>query len=128
MIEISIIPPPPASNFLNKKHWSYTSKLRKRILKEVWGQMVGKYVKTPILIHSTRYSVQTMDDGNLQENIKIPVDCLMSIVPIPAGLSEGQWKRWADSSRYVQYGKITQERVGKRKDEKLVLYIEQGVK
>jgi len=89
--------------------------------------LVGKLIKTPILITSIRYSVQQMDDGNLQENIKIPVDCLMSLVPRPEGMSEGKWKRWADSNRYVQYGEITQERVSKRKEERLILKIEQGL-
>jgi len=128
MIEIQIIPPPPGPNILNTKHWSYHHKLKKRVLKEVWGQLTGKYIKTPILIHATRYSIQTMDMDNLIASLKVILDSIASLVQVPNGMSDGQWKRWADAPMHLSLGRITQERVGKRKDEKIVLRIEQGEK
>jgi len=128
MIEIEIIPPPPGPNILNSKHWGYRTRLKKRILKEVWGQMVGKYIRTPILVHATRYSVQTMDTDNLIASLKMILDSIASLVQAPDGMSSNQWARWADAPMHLSLGNITQERVGKRKDEKIVLRIEQGVK
>jgi len=128
MIQIEIIPPPPGPNILNSKHWSYRHKLKKRILNEVWGQMVGKYVKTPILIHATRYSIQTMDTDNLIASLKMILDSIASLVQAPDGMSGHKWARWADAPMHLSLGNITQERVGKRKDEKIVLRIEQGEK
>ena len=88
MIEIQIIPPPPGPNILNSKHWSYRHKLKKRILNEVWGQMVGKYVKTPILVHACRYSVQTMDTDNLIASLKVILDAIAAqILPPPLASS-----------------------------------------
>jgi len=128
MIEICIIPPPPGPNILNSKHWSYRHKLKKRILNEVWGQMVGKYIRTPILVHACRYSIQTMDTDNLIASLKIILDSIAAVVQPPKGMSDGQWKRWADAPMHLSLGRITQERVGKRKDEKIVMRIEQGEK
>ncbi len=128
MIEIEIIPPPPGPNILNAKHWSYRSRLRKRILNEVWGQLVGKYIKAPILVHATRYSIQVMDTDNLIASLKVILDSIAALVQVPSGMTHGQWKRWADAPMHLSLGNITQERVGKRKEEKLVLRIEQGVK
>jgi len=128
MIEISIIPPPPSPNILNTKHWSYRHRLRKRIIKEVWGQLVGKYIKTPILVHATRYSIQIMDTDNLIASLKMILDSIAALIQVPAGMTQGQWKRWADAPMHLSLGKITQERVHKRKEEKIVLQIEQGMK
>ena len=126
MIEISIIPPPPGPNILNNKHWSYRYKLRKRILNEVWGQMVGKYVKAPILVHACRYSVQTMDTDNLIASLKMILDSIAALIQPPSGMTPGLWRRWADAPMHLSLGDITQERVGKRKEERIVLQIEQG--
>jgi len=128
MIELTIIPPPPGPNILNSKHWGYRTRLKKRILKEVWGQLTGKYVKAPILVHATRYSVQTMDMDNLISSMKMILDSIASLIPRPDGYTSGQWERWNDAPMHLSLGNITQERVGKRKDEKIVLRIEQGVK
>jgi len=128
MIQIEIIPPPPGPNILNSKHWSYRTRLRKRILKEVWGQLVGKYIKAPIRIHATRYSIQTMDTDNLIASLKPILDSIVEVIEVPKRMSMSRWKRWADAPMHLSLGKITQERVGKRKDEKIVLQIEQGEK
>jgi len=89
---------------------------------------VGKYVRTPILIHATRYSIQTMDEDNLIASLKMILDSIASLVPRPDGYTEGQWNRWADAPMHLSLAGIIQVRVYKRKDERIVLQIEQGEK
>jgi len=116
--EFTLIPPPPGPNGpkgLIRMHWSKRKQVTRRIVKEIWAQIPRpkSLYKTPITVSATRYAIRMMDEDNLVASLKIPLDVMVEL-----GVLQG------DSPKYMKLGDITQERVSKRKDEKMVIWVE----
>jgi len=120
LIEVTLIPPPPGPNGpkgLIRMHWSKRYKVATRIVKEIWAQMQGQHLsfKKPATISATRYAIKMMDEDNLVASLKIPIDCMVKL-----GILRD------DSPEHLKLGEITQERVHKRKEERMILRVEGG--
>ena len=121
MIEFTIIPPPPSLNVMLNMHWGRRTKLKRRLVKEVWAQVAGskhhKWVPLPrgqMVIHATRYAIRLLDGfDNYPGSLKWVVDALVKLQVIRD-----------DTDEYLTAGHLTQVKVHHRKDERLVLIVE----
>lgn len=117
MIEITIAPPPKSLNWMLNAHHMTRHKVKKAIRDMVWGQLIGqRYAgNKPVIIHATRYAIKQLDGfDNFPGSLKWVVDALSRLGVFPD-----------DTDEWVSTGELKQVRVRKRKEERLVMRIEE---
>ena len=115
-LKITISLPPPSLNVLLNMHYRDRVKLKKRIRREVWVQVVAQERRHPLLfpvtISGTRWGKQRLDPDNLIGSLKPVIDAL----------------RWAmviddDTEKHVSIGAIKQRKLPKGQVARLELTI-----
>lgn len=120
LLKITISLPPPSLNVLLNMHYRDRVKLKRRIRREVWVQVVAQKARHgflfPVTITGIRYGKKPLDPDNLIGSLKPVIDALV----------------WAmvmadDTEKHVSIGTIEQRKLPKGQVARLELTIERRV-